>query len=295
MINLRIGSRGSKLALIQANMLKDHLASFGINCTIVTIETAGDIDRTTPISRMKSVGVFVSELNDRILSGEIDAAVHSAKDIPTFLPESIEISSVLKRWDASDVLVSEHPLSEIEPGQVIGTSSVRREYELKNIRTDLKVSSIRGNIDTRISRVLKGDYAGVIVAKAAIERMQYKGKYFDLDLSAFPPAANQGIIATTAKKNSETAKILKKTTDINTHTIMSMERMVLEKMHLSCNDPVSVYISGDKEKNAFIRVYSLNGHEYIERSTVVKDLKDLERFIDDIRKSIPESYGYKWR
>ncbi len=295
MINLRIGSRGSKLALIQANMLKDHLASFGINCTIVTIETAGDIDRTTPISRMKSVGVFVSELNDRILSGEIDAAVHSAKDIPTFLPESIEISSVLKRWDASDVLVSEHPLSEIEPGQVIGTSSVRREYELKNIRTDLKVSSIRGNIDTRISRVLKGDYAGVIVAKAAIERMQYKGKYFDLDLSAFPPAANQGIIATTAKKNSETTKILKKTTDINTHTIMSMERMVLEKMHLSCNDPVSVYISGDKEKNAFIRVYSLNGHEYIERSTVVKDLKDLERFIDDIRKSIPESYGYKWR
>ena len=295
MINLRIGSRGSKLALIQANMLKDHLASFGINCTIVTIETAGDIDRTTPISRMKSVGVFVSELNDRILSGEIDAAVHSAKDIPTFLPESIEISSVLKRWDASDVLVSEHPLSEIEPGQVIGTSSVRREYELKNIRTDLKVSSIRGNIDTRISRVLKGDYAGVIVAKTAIERMQYKGKYFDLDLSAFPPAANQGIIATTAKKNSETTKILKKTTDINTHTIMSMERMVLEKMHLSCNDPVSVYISGDKEKNAFIRVYSLNGHEYIERSTVVKDLKDLERFIDDIRKSIPESYGYKWR
>ena len=295
MINLRIGSRGSKLALIQANMLKDHLASFGINCTIVTIETAGDIDRTTPISRMKSVGVFVSELNDRILSGEIDAAVHSAKDIPTFLPESIEISSVLKRGDVSDVLVSEHPLDEIEPGQVIGTSSVRREYELKNIRTDLKVSSIRGNIDTRISRVLKGDYAGVIVAKAAIERMQYKGKYFDLDLSAFPPAANQGIIATTAKKNSETTKILKKTTDINTHTIMSMERMVLEKMHLSCNDPVSVYISGDKEKNAFIRVYSLNGHEYIERSTVVKDLKDLERFIDDIRKSIPESYGYKWR
>lgn len=295
MINLRIGSRGSKLALIQANMLKDHLASFGINCTIVTIETAGDIDRTTPISRMKSVGVFVSELNDRILSGEIDAAVHSAKDIPTFLPESIEISSVLKRGDASDVLVSERPLNEIEPGQVIGTSSVRREYELKNIRTDLKVSSIRGNIDTRISRVLKGDYAGVIVAKAAIERMQYKGKYFDLDLSAFPPAANQGIIATTAKKNSETAKILKKTTDINTHTIMSMERTVLEKMHLSCNDPVSVYISGDKEKNAFIRVYSLYGHEYIERSTVVKDLKDLDRFIDDIRKSIPESYGYKWR
>ena len=295
MINLRIGSRGSKLALIQANMLKDHLASSGVNCTIVTIETMGDIDKTTPISSMKSVGVFVSELNDRILSGEIDAAVHSAKDIPTFLPESIEISSVLKRGEVSDVLVAEHPLREIESGQVIGTSSVRREYELRNIRPDLKVSSIRGNIDTRISKVLRGDYAGVIVAKAAIERMQYKGNYFDLDLFTFPPAANQGIIATTARKNSEAASILKKTTDSNTNLIMSMERTILEKMHLSCNDPVSIYISGNEEKNAFIRVYSLNSHDFLERSSLVKDLKDLDSFIDDVRNSIPESYGYKWR
>ena len=295
MKNLRIGSRGSKLALIQANILKDHLASSGVDCTIVTIETMGDIDKTTPISRMKSVGVFVSELNDRILSGEIDAAVHSAKDIPTFLPESIEIASVLKRGDVTDALVAEHPLNQIESGQVIGTSSVRREYELRNIRPDLKVSSIRGNIDTRISKVLKGDYAGVIVAKAAIERMQYKGNYFDLDLSTFPPAANQGIIATTAKKNGEAARILKKTTDSNTNLIMAMERTALEKMHLSCNDPVSIYISGTEEKNAFIRVYSLKGHDYIERSTVVKDLKDLEKLIDEIRNSIPESYGYKWR
>ena len=295
MINLRIGSRGSKLALIQANMLKDHLASSGVNCTIVTIETTGDIDRTTPISSMKSVGVFVSELNDRILSGEIDAAVHSAKDIPTFLPESIEISSVLKRGEVSDVLVAEHPLREIESGHVIGTSSVRREYELRNIRPDLKVSSIRGNIDTRISKVLRGDYAGVIVAKAAIERMQYKGNYFDLDLFTFPPAANQGIIATTARKNSEAASILKKTTDSNTNLIMSMERTILEKMHFSCNDPVSIYISGNEEKNAFIRVYSLNSHDFLERSSLVKDLKDLDSFIDDVRNSIPESYGYKWR
>ena len=295
MINLRIGSRGSKLAMIQANILRDHLASSGVNCTIVKIETMGDVDKTTPISSMKSVGVFVSELNDRILSGEIDAAVHSAKDIPTFLPDSIAISSVLKRGDITDVLVAEQPLMEIKPGQVIGTSSVRREYELKNVRPDLKVSSIRGNIDTRISKVLNGDYAGVIVAKAAIERMRYDGKYFDLDISAFPPAANQGIIATTSRKDSEASEILGKTTDKDTHLIMSMERIILEKMHLSCNDPVSIYITGSDEKKAFVRIYSLKGCDFIERSSMVKDASDLDYFIEETKGSIPESYGYRWR
>lgn len=294
MTNLKIGTRGSKLAMIQANMLKDHLKSSGIECTIVNIETMGDVDKTTPISRMKSVGVFVSELNDRILTGEIDAAVHSAKDIPTFLPVSIEISSVLKRGDVSDVLVADHPLMEIKAGEVIGTSSIRREYELKNIRPDLKVSSIRGNIDTRISKVLKGEYSGVIVAKAAIRRMQYQGKYYDLEPSFFPPAANQGIIATTSRRESQAAEILRKTTDKNTHLIMSMERTILEKLHLSCNDPVSIYISGNKDKKALIRIYSLKGYEFIERSAKIKVATDLDTFIEDTKKSIPESYGYKW-
>ena len=150
---LRIGTRRSKLALIQANMYGSALEKAGYRTEIVEVESAGDRDRTSPLRDIKGRGVYSSELNERIVAGEIDLAVHSAKDLPTFLPEEVEIVGVLPRGSAGDVFVSDYTHSSIPPQSVVGTSSLRRRVEMLSRRQDLLIKDIRGNIETRIGKV----------------------------------------------------------------------------------------------------------------------------------------------
>ena len=155
---ITIGTRNSKLALIQANSVKDALESRGYEVQIKGFTSSGDSNRNVPLYRMSSTGVFVDELNEMILKGEIDLAVHSAKDIPTRIQDGLEITSVIKRDDFRDVLISETSLEDMREGSVIGTSSMRRIRQVKTANPKINVSDIRGNIDTRISKYMGKKY-----------------------------------------------------------------------------------------------------------------------------------------
>ena len=292
---VRIGTRNSKLARIQTDMVADVLRRSGIDAKIIEIETAGDIDRESPISSMGGTGVFVSALNEQIINGSIDIAVHSAKDIPTILPYNVVIAGAIARGPVEDMLISEVPLERIEPGSVVGTSSLRRSLELKFVRSDLTVKSIRGNIETRVRKYREGRYDAIIMAKAAYDRLNITENAYELDVHSFPPAANQGIIAVTALSGSEHALTIKKLSDQNALSELYLERTILSELKLSCNDPVAVLARGTNPARIFVRVYSLIGRGYKDFETSVRNVKDASEFASGLKDKIPEAFGYRWK
>ena len=295
MTRIRVGTRGSRLALIQARMVTDLLTSSGIENEIIEVETAGDINKDAPIYEMGGTGVFVSALNKQIVEGKIDIAVHSAKDIPTVIPEEVEIAGALRRGAVEDVLISKTPLDKLRPGSVVGTSSLRRIHEIKFFRPDLSVKSIRGNIETRVQKYKDGQYDAVMMAKAAFDRLKIQENAFTLDIRSFPPAANQGIIAVTAAIGSEYSLILRKISDQATLSVLFLERSVLSELELSCNDPVAVLARGSNPARLFVRVYSLAGREYKDFESSVMNDKEAAEFSSGLRKKIPETFGYRWK
>ncbi|MGC8514778.1 MAG: hydroxymethylbilane synthase [Thermoplasmata archaeon] len=295
MTRIRVGTRGSKLALIQTRMVTEILTSSGIETEIIEVETAGDINRDAPIYEMGGTGVFVSALNKQIVDGEIDIAVHSAKDIPTVLPDGVEIAGALKRGAVEDVLISRTPLDKLKPGSIVGTSSLRRIHEIKFFRPDLTVKSIRGNIETRVQKYKDGHYDAVMMAKAAYDRLNIRENAYTLDVRSFPPAANQGIIAVTAVKGSEHSSMLRMISDHDALSELFLERSVLSELELSCNDPVAVLARGSNPARLFVRVYSLAGREYKDFESSVMYDEDASEFARSLRKKIPETFGYRWK
>ncbi|MCL4452369.1 MAG: hydroxymethylbilane synthase [Candidatus Thermoplasmatota archaeon] len=295
MNQIRIGTRNSKLALIQTGMVSDVLRMSGIDAKIIEIETAGDIDRESPISSMGGTGVFVSALNEQIIDGRIDIAVHSAKDIPTVLPDRVEIAGAIARGPVEDMFISEVPLERLEPGSVVGTSSLRRSLELKFIRSDLTVKSIRGNIETRVRKYREGQYDAIIMARAAYDRLHITDNAYELDVQTFPPAANQGIIAVTALSGSEHALTIKKLSDQNALSELYLERSILSELKLSCNDPVAVLARGVNPARIFVRVYSLIGRGYKDFETSVRNVEEASDFASGLKEKIPEGFGYRWK
>jgi hydroxymethylbilane synthase len=295
MTRIRVGTRGSKLALIQTRMFTELLASYGIESEIIEVETAGDVNTDTPIYEMGGTGVFVSELNRQIVEKKIDVAVHSAKDIPTVLPENVEIAGALRRGSVEDILISKTSLEKLKPGSVIGTSSLRRIHEIRFFRPDLSVKSIRGNIDTRIQKYRNGEYDAIMMAKAAYERLELKENAYTMDVRSFPPAANQGIIAITAAKGSEHSSMLRRVSDPAALSELFLERSVLSELELSCNDPVAVLARGGNPARLFVRVYSLSGREYKDFESSVMNDQVASEFTSAIRKKIPGTFGYVWK
>jgi hydroxymethylbilane synthase len=295
MARIRVGTRGSKLALIQTRMVTDLLTSYGIETDIIEIETEGDFNRNDPIYEMGGTGVFVSALNKQIVEKKIDIAVHSAKDIPTVLPDRVEIAGALKRGSVEDILISKIPLDKLSPGSVVGTSSLRRIHEIKFFRPDLLVKSIRGNIETRVQKYKEGQYDAVMMAKAAYERLDIKENSYTLDVHSFPPAANQGIIAITAAKGSEHSSMLRTVSDHAAMTDLVMERSVLSELSLSCNDPVAVLARGSNPARLFVRVYSLSGREYKDFESAVMNIQDASEFARGLKMRIPRTFGYRWK
>ncbi len=284
-MSLILGTRNSELALIQARSVKTALEVAGHDVEIKTFTSKGDANRKTPLYRMSSTGVFVDELNQRIIDGEIDLAVHSAKDIPSTIHDSLEISAVLKREDYRDVLISRIPMEEMKNTDTLGTSSMRRIRQAKTVNMDVNISDIRGNIDTRVFRYMSGQYSGIIIAKAAYIRMKLDLEHFDLPEEQFLPAPGQGIIAIVGKKNSETSRIIRCVNDPDTYKNLVNERYITEKLNLGCSMPVGILSSSGTIKTRF---YSLKSDEY-------KDLNftesDLDLVVEQIREAIA-GYGY---
>lgn len=292
-MEIRLATRSSRLALIQTELVRDALSSHGVESRLVTHTTHGDRDRTSPIYSMNRTGVFVDELNNLILSGKSDAAVHSAKDIPSSVDSSLEVSAVLPRGFANDVLVSARDLENLKDGAVIGTSSRRRIAEIRSLRRDLVIKDIRGNIDTRLQKLKNGEYDGIIAARAAIERLGIAVTFFNLSIEDFLPAPNQGIIAVVSEKGSEASTTLEGISDQETYRAFLYERRLVSSLELGCSIPAGILcLKSGGSYRLRARFYSLVSDEYREYGAIVHGEGDIDELANEVKATLPAEYGY---
>lgn len=238
-----IGSRGSKLALIQSQSVAARIGEVNpqLEVGITRIVTTGDRNRDTPLDQM-GTAVFVKELEEALLDNRIDLAVHSLKDVPTELPPGLCLLAVTERLDPRDVLVSRSGrLDELPPGSRIGTSSLRRAVQLTQYRPDVEACNIRGNIDTRLRKVSSDEYDGVILAAAAIIRLGWEDKITEyLSLEHFLPAAGQGALVIEARlDNEEVANVVSPINHLPTWQSVAAERAFQSTLGGGCRVPIA--------------------------------------------------------
>lgn len=256
-----MGSRGSPLALRQTRTAISLLEGMGIGTELKVVKTKGDHVLDLPLHRVSGRGLFVKEIDDLMLAGEIDVAVHSMKDLPSKRPEGLVIGAVLPRDSPLDVLVSADGVSidGLEEGAVVGTCSMRRAAQLRRARPDLVIESLRGNLDTRLRKLDEGRYRAVVLALAGIERMGYRPNYAVLDPERFVPSANQGAIAVVATEG-RAEELVGGIDHLPTRREAECERVILEEIGGSCVVPMAAFarLSGE-EILVLAEVLSLDG------------------------------------
>ncbi len=242
---LTVGTRGSKLALAQTKRTISQIMQKNPNFEfeLKIIKTTGDKEHGKPLFSIDCKGIFEKEIDQQVVNGEIDLAVHSLKDVPIVEQQSgTVLAAVPKRDSPCDVFISKNrvALNNLPTGAVVGTGSLRRLAEIKYIRPDLDIEPIRGNVDTRIGRVKKGELAGIVIAEAGLERMNITSEITErLSLDQFPSAAGQGAIAIVAKEdNSEVVRILQSVEDKATRAEITAERSLILKLEGGCRVPI---------------------------------------------------------
>jgi hydroxymethylbilane synthase len=293
--NLTIGTRGSKLALYQANLVKEELLKCfkNLDVSISIIKTKGDQLLEKSLSSLLDKGFFTKEIQDKLYAGNIDLAVHSLKDLPTDLPKESCIAAILKREDHRDVFISRNskPLSEFSSSDIIGTSSLRRKSQLLKYNSSLNVKEIRGNVDTRIKKMLNGDYQAIVMAAAGVKRLglqKHITEYFDTDFMLTAPG--QGAIAVEVRSNdSKTKEIVSKLNDELTQVCVNSERDFLRKLGGGCHVPFAAHskISGSSITIDAL-VNSIDGRKsFREKKTV--DLMQVKILGENIAENILSS------
>ena len=257
----KVGTRGSKLAIAQTEIaLRNLRRKTSRQFEIVPIATLGDIDRR-PIFTMDEKGIFEKELDKAVISGRIDFAVHSMKDIPSDLSKKLVIASIPKRSNPNDVLISNtnSKLQALPAGAVVGTSSLRRAVQLLRLRSDLKVKPIRGNVETRVTQTLEGDYDAVVLAEAGLTRLgMAKAITQRFSIHEFVPAPGQGSIAMVCRRDdNELITILKQTEDARSRTEAAAELSLVSKLEAGCKFPVGVVAVSTPRKGTFTLYASL--------------------------------------
>lgn len=264
-----IGTRGSQLALAQAENVARLLSERGYETSLRIIKTSGDRFTDRPLHAVSSgVGAFVRELDDVMLAGEIDIAVHSMKDMPTIRPSSLTTAAVLKRDTPFDVLLTYDgtSLDELPEQSIIGTSSLRRISQIRRYRPDLITQSLRGNIDTRLKKLREGKYDGILLAKAGLERMGWELEGEILSPDFFCPSPNQGTVAVVTKAGTEAETAVSELDHTDSRIVTEIERILISKLGGGCTTPLGSYaeISPDrKEIHVRAEVLSLDGRETI--------------------------------
>ena len=260
--SLSLATRGGVLAVAQADIVCSSLKKFypDIDIKLKKIAAAGDKDRGTPLWNLKTSGFFTKQIEDALLSGQADFAVHSFKDLPTAEREGVSIAAVLDRKFPEDCIFASGRVKSIEQlkkGATIGTSSLRRAVQIKRLRPDLQVVPLRGNVPTRIKKVLDGSLDGAILARAGLERLNQSDKIsFCLDPKEFVPAPAQGALAVQTKSDDDmVSKIVTSIDDPFSRAVSLAERQVLVTTRCGCHAPVGAFaeIAGDViEITAFI-------------------------------------------
>ena len=244
---LKIGTRGSTLALIQAEQVRsDLLSSHGLDADaveIVVIKTTGDRVTDRPLSEIGGKGLFTKEIERALRDGEIDVAVHSMKDVATVLPDGMEMAAYLPREDPRDAFLSPKAatIRDLPQGAVVGSSSIRRQAQLKRIRPDLEVVMYRGNVDTRLRRLRDGEVDATILALAGLRRMGLEGEVTEaVAVDDMLPAVAQGAIGIEIRSaDTATAELVRALNHEPTETVVCAERAMLRVLDGSCKTPIA--------------------------------------------------------
>jgi hydroxymethylbilane synthase len=238
---LSIGSRGSQLALWQAHYTKERLEARGFECRIEIIHTKGDKIQDVPLNKVGGKGLFTKEIEEALLDGRIDLAVHSMKDLPTELPKGLTIAAIPQRADPLDAIVG-GKLRDLKLGARVGTSSLRRIAQLKRIRPDLDIQSIRGNVDTRIRKVEHGEYDAIVLAAAGLKRLGWGdiiSEVFRADIVC--PAVGQGALAIETREEGPGHDACALLDDPWTRLPVTAERAMLGELGGGCQVPIGAY------------------------------------------------------
>ena len=244
---LRIGTRGSQLALFQANWVKEKLeqAHSRLRVTLVKIKTTGDKIQDAPLAKIGGKGLFVKEIEEALLAKRIDLAVHSIKDVPTEFPEDLHLSVITKREDPRDAFISREgiPLKDLFQGAKIGTSSLRRQAQLLHFRGDLQLIPLRGNLDTRLKKLKTLSLDGIVLACAGLRRLGLDGNITEIlstDISL--PAIGQGALGVeTRVGDEEVEERIKFLNDRDSSIAVTAERAFLKKLEGGCQVPIAAF------------------------------------------------------
>ncbi|MGZ3615360.1 MAG: hydroxymethylbilane synthase [Thermodesulfobacteriota bacterium] len=244
---LKIGTRGSQLALFQANWVKDQLiqAHPDLKVSLIKIKTTGDKIQDAPLAKIGGKGLFVKEIEEALIRRKIDLAVHSIKDVPTQFPEGLHLSVITKREDPRDVLISRErkTLRELPRGAKIGTSSLRRQAQLLHYRSDFELLPLRGNLDTRLRKLKMMNLDGIVLALAGVKRLGLEEKITEIistDISL--PAIGQGALGIETRQDDrvieEQIQFLE---DRDSWIVVSAERSFLKKLEGGCQVPIAAF------------------------------------------------------
>jgi hydroxymethylbilane synthase len=250
---LRLGTRGSPLALIQAREVQKQLAASHAwpedDVEIIVIRTSGDAIQDRPLSQAGGKGLFTKELDISLLDRHIDLAVHAAKDLPTLMPTGIVIAGYLAREDARDAFIARGATSprDLPPAAVVGSASLRREAQLRRLRPDLVIRLLRGNVETRLKKVADGEFAATVLAVAGLKRLGLADSATAiLDMADFLPAVGQGAIAITTRVQDELVReAVAPILDEPTARALLAERSFLAVLDGSCRTPIAGHASSD--------------------------------------------------
>jgi hydroxymethylbilane synthase len=270
-LKLRIGTRGSKLALWQAEHIRARLAQeAGADAELVVIKTAGDQFASAAIPDVGGKGIFIKEIEDALLEERVDLAVHSMKDVPTETPRGLCFPAVTEREDPRDCFVSRsgNSLADLPPGSRIGTSSLRRQSQLLAFRRDLQVVNLRGNVDTRLRKLDAGEIDAIVLARAGLDRLGLSGRTTQI----LPPdvmlsAVGQGALAIEARESDvRTREILARFDHADTRAAVNAERALLAELEGGCQVPLGAWARIENSRMLLdARVLSADGAESIHR------------------------------
>lgn len=276
---LRIGTRGSALALWQANHIAEILTrTHGIETELVRIRTSGDRLQSASVAQLNEAigaeggkGIFIKELEEALLAGTIDLAVHSMKDVPTEIPAGLAFPAITRREDPRDCLISRdaRTLQTLAPGARIGTSSLRRQAQIRHHRPDLEAVDLRGNVDTRLKKLDAGEFDAIVLAVAGVTRLGMSNRIAQiLDEEIMLPAVGQGALGIEIREdNSSTRALVAVLNHPDTHVCVDAERSLLHELQGGCQVPLGALarlIEGGLNLDA--AVFSADGREFIRRA-----------------------------
>ena len=296
-MKLVVGTRGSNLALVQTNWVVDQLKKEnpGVEFEVKIIKTKGDLIKDLPLDKIGDKGLFVKEIEKSLLDGEIDMAVHSMKDMPSYLPEGLKFAHSPKREEPRDALIFKEgykSLDDLPQGARIGTGSKRRKYQLLKHRPDLEIVPIRGNIETRIKKIETEKLDGVVLAASGLRRAGLDDKidyYIPTDIML--PAPAQGILALEIREDDkETEKIIDSIKDDITKIQIDAERGFLIGVNGSCHIPMGAYCEIEGEKITLTGLYGDGEGKKIVVQSQVGTLADAPKIGYELAKSVLKEY-----